>query len=84
MNYMHLVQGTELQQAVVNTAMHLFIYKMRDISCLTEKVLASQEEIRSSELVTCHFYVSYSVLIFLSALYQSVATLGYVSILEWK
>jgi hypothetical protein len=51
MDYMHLIQDRELLQAVVNTVINLRTYKMRDISCLTEEVLASQEEIRSSDLV---------------------------------
>jgi len=37
-----------------------------------------------SYLVTCHFYVSYSVLLFMSVLCKVVATLGYVSVLGWK
>lgn len=52
MDYVQLVQDEELQQAVVNTAMNFRVYKMRDISCLTEEVSASHEEIRSSELLT--------------------------------
>jgi len=55
-DYIDLAQYRAKWQAVVNTAMNLRVYtrytrKMRDISCLTEEVLASQEEIRSSDLV---------------------------------
>jgi hypothetical protein len=57
------------QQVAVNTVIKLRVYKMQDISCLTEQVLACQEEIRSAELVTCHFYVSDSVSHFMSVLF---------------
>jgi hypothetical protein len=48
-NWISVAQDREKWQAVVSVAMNLWFHKMREISSLSEELLASQEVLNSME-----------------------------------